>query len=468
MPPALRLSLCMIVRDEAAHIRECLRSIRPLVSEMIVVDTGSTDGTDALARAEGAQVFSIAWPGSFADARNASLDRATGEWVLVLDADERIAPADFPRVRALIESGSDEAHQLIQRTYSDDSELIGWRPCAPDLPEARGFTGHFDSAIVRLLRRDPAIRFEGAIHELVEESMRRTGRPFRLVDIVIHHYKEEKTQREKRLKSRLYVELSQAKCRERPDDPQAAFELGMAHFEREEYADAAAAFARAAALAPDRAELWAARGVALLRAGRFGEAAEVYAAAVGAFPGHPDLLAGRGVALLQSDTDGRLLEQAERALADAVERDPNHFLAVLNRGVVCMDRGKLTEALRWFARAKEINPRDETPWMNMGLILHATGKYEEALAELRAAWERRPSRWGTALGLGVTLMELARFAEAEQWLLRARDLPGAKPTVVAQLASLRWRQGRHAEARRLAREAAERDPEYSSLVEQMR
>ena len=82
------LSLSMIVRDEAAQIEACLQSVQGFVDEMVVLDTGSTDNTIALAEAMGARVETMVWPGDFAPARNQALSTLQGNWVLVLDADE--------------------------------------------------------------------------------------------------------------------------------------------------------------------------------------------------------------------------------------------------------------------------------------------------------------------------------------------------------------------------------------------
>ena len=83
-----RLSLCMIVRNEEKRLPRCLASAMPWAGETIVVDTGSTDGTIALAERAGARVLHFAWRDDFAAARNHALAAATREWVLVLDADE--------------------------------------------------------------------------------------------------------------------------------------------------------------------------------------------------------------------------------------------------------------------------------------------------------------------------------------------------------------------------------------------
>src|SRR5262245_11843004 len=99
MPP--RVSLCMIVKDEAAHLPACLATVADLVDEVVVVDTGSADATRQLARAWGARVHDFPWCDDFAAARNESLRHATGEWIFWLDADDRVDEANRARLRAL-------------------------------------------------------------------------------------------------------------------------------------------------------------------------------------------------------------------------------------------------------------------------------------------------------------------------------------------------------------------------------
>ncbi|MEA2180039.1 MAG: hypothetical protein QOG77_3336, partial [Solirubrobacteraceae bacterium] len=84
----LTLSLCMIVKDEEEMLPRCLEAAAPAVDEIIVVDTGSSDRTVEIAKSFGANVIEFEWTGSFADARNVSLEAATGDWLMYLDADE--------------------------------------------------------------------------------------------------------------------------------------------------------------------------------------------------------------------------------------------------------------------------------------------------------------------------------------------------------------------------------------------
>ena len=96
------LSFSMIVRNEEARLAGCLASVRDLADEMVVVDTGSTDATIAVAEAAGARVEQVEWPGDFAPARNTALTFLNGDWVLVLDADEQLRPEVIPSLKALM------------------------------------------------------------------------------------------------------------------------------------------------------------------------------------------------------------------------------------------------------------------------------------------------------------------------------------------------------------------------------
>jgi len=99
----MKLSVILIVRDEAHCLERCLRSVGAIADEIVVLDSGSTDGTVQIARSFGAQVESTDWPGYGAQ-KNRALDRARGEWVLSIDADEHATPELAASIRAAVES----------------------------------------------------------------------------------------------------------------------------------------------------------------------------------------------------------------------------------------------------------------------------------------------------------------------------------------------------------------------------
>src|SRR4051812_21252890 len=114
------LSLCMIVKNEAAHLDRCLDSIRPLVDEIVIADTGSTDATLDIARRRADRVVAFPWCDDFSAARNFVIDHAHGDWILSLDADETIAVRDHARIRVAIECPSLDAVESIHRHYLID------------------------------------------------------------------------------------------------------------------------------------------------------------------------------------------------------------------------------------------------------------------------------------------------------------------------------------------------------------
>ncbi|WCO65975.1 glycosyltransferase [Iamia majanohamensis] len=144
------LSAVMIVRDEASRLERCLRSLQPVVDEVVVVDTGSTDETVSIAEAHGCVVGHFPWIDDFAAARNHSLDLARGEWVLMVDADEVVAPGARP-----------VTEQLLGRPSTDLALAVLWRP-APGLEPMRE---------VRMWRNRPDVRFRGFIHENVMDDL---------------------------------------------------------------------------------------------------------------------------------------------------------------------------------------------------------------------------------------------------------------------------------------------------------
>ncbi len=96
------LSVCMIVKNEEEQIARCLASLKPVAGEIIIADTGSTDRTIDICRAFGAQVHDFTWTNDFSEARNFSMSKATGQWVLIHDADEVISPRDYGKLRAIL------------------------------------------------------------------------------------------------------------------------------------------------------------------------------------------------------------------------------------------------------------------------------------------------------------------------------------------------------------------------------
>jgi len=143
------ISLCMIVKNEEDFLSQCLQSVKEVVDEIVLVDTGSSDATLESAHSFKAKVFQHEWKEDFSDARNVSLKHATSDWILFLDADEIL---DQKSAQMLLE--------ILQRT-----EHFGFFFCIYSV-KANGFVSgrHYT---VRLFRNQEGVRFVGKIHEQI-------------------------------------------------------------------------------------------------------------------------------------------------------------------------------------------------------------------------------------------------------------------------------------------------------------
>lgn len=174
-----RVSATLIVRNESEFIGDCLRSLHRNVDEIVVVDTGSQDDTVAIAKQFGAKLCEFEWCDDFSAARNYALNQATGDWILYIDADERLEIPDPSSYSRLLADSTKVAWNLRLHPR------VGWTPYAE----------------LRLFRNDPRIRFEGVIHERIHPGVETVAREDRLsigtCDLKLYHLGYEADQRPK-------------------------------------------------------------------------------------------------------------------------------------------------------------------------------------------------------------------------------------------------------------------------------
>jgi choline kinase/GT2 family glycosyltransferase/predicted Zn-dependent protease len=229
------VSLCMIVKNEEKYLAKCLKSAKPIVDEMIVVDTGSTDRTKDIAKAFGAKVYDFKWTNDFSEARNFSLSKASGGWIFVLDGDEVVSPQDYQLFRHTVEKKHKHktAYEIITRNYINNAHVVGWRPNDGKYAEETA-TGWKPSVKVRLFPNDKGIRFDNPVHELVEESLKKLNISTKLLDVVIHHYG--KLSKDKLVeKGKDYYSLGEKKREGDELDGKALYELAVQAVELEQY-----------------------------------------------------------------------------------------------------------------------------------------------------------------------------------------------------------------------------------------
>jgi glycosyltransferase involved in cell wall biosynthesis len=144
-----QLSLAMIVKNEARCLARCLQSIRSMVDEIVIVDTGSTDNTVEIVKKFGAKILHFDWVNDFSAARNFALDQATGDWILVLDADEHASEALGKEIR-----------EFVQK--QEAKHAVGRLKIVSDF-RRNGNTLRSQSFVSRLFPR--GAHFQGRIHE---------------------------------------------------------------------------------------------------------------------------------------------------------------------------------------------------------------------------------------------------------------------------------------------------------------
>ncbi len=202
----MSLSLCMIVRDEETNLRDCLLPLRQVCDELIVVDTGSRDRTPRLAKEMGAKVFYFPWRDDFSAARNASLNYAQGDWILWMDADDRIDPKEGRRIRELAGPGGRNAFSFRVINQGTGEEFYQ----------------------LRLFPKLPGVKFEGAIHEQVEGTLRSLGVGVERQEIIIHHlgYMLGERKRKKDLRD---LKILKKWLAENQDDFYSRFQLALTY-----------------------------------------------------------------------------------------------------------------------------------------------------------------------------------------------------------------------------------------------
>ncbi|MCK9210230.1 MAG: glycosyltransferase [Ignavibacteriaceae bacterium] len=164
------ITLSMIVKNEEKYLAACLESVKDVVDEIVLVDTGSTDRTIEIAKKYSAKIFHFEWSNDFAAARNFALEHSSCDWILYLDADECLSKKSVHEIKRLTRNKKREAYKCIINNIDE----INFRPSV--------------MTYVRLFPNDRDIRFEGKVHEQIETSLRKNNFTIKNSAIEIDHY----------------------------------------------------------------------------------------------------------------------------------------------------------------------------------------------------------------------------------------------------------------------------------------
>ncbi|HEX4521682.1 MAG TPA: glycosyltransferase [Gaiellaceae bacterium] len=418
----LTLSLVMIVKNEEEMLPGCLAAVHDAVDEIVIVDTGSTDRTVEIAESFGAKVVDFPWNGSFSDARNCSLEHATGDWVVYLDADEHLVPEDAPLLRQLTGKTWREAFYLVETNYTggDDSGSS---------------VAHL---AMRMFKRKPDYRFEGRIHEQKTQAMP-TYLPerFETTEIRLRHFGYLKSRISAKEKSRRNIELLEAEALELPG-PFVDFNLGSEYMALGEFATARGYLDRAWDLLR-REEGWSGKGYA-------------------------PMLVARVAQVRREDGD---TTSARVAIDEGLARFPDHTELVLQAGLCARDDGNLDEAARLAERCAALGepPTRYSATVGCGSFLaecllaqirELQRRPLEAEALYRGALQSHPEYVAPVLALASSM--LARGAEPTE--VRAA-VPANGPSSRLLLATALYEAGHSAEAEADFRAVLDHQPDHA-------
>lgn len=214
------LSLCIITKDEEKNIARCINSVKDVVDEIVVVDTGSKDKTVEIAESLGARVIHTKWEDDFSKARNTAIENAKSDWILFLDADEVVKREDVGKIRPLLEDDTVEAYMFKFVNYGGDSVSSGRTQI------------HYN---FKLFRNNGKLRYVYPIHENLKNVVDNRALIYKESGITILHYGYLKETRIEKNKTQRYINMLSKYLLTHPNDLFQHLNLGVEYFNAKEY-----------------------------------------------------------------------------------------------------------------------------------------------------------------------------------------------------------------------------------------
>jgi tetratricopeptide (TPR) repeat protein len=456
----LTLSLCMIVKNEEEMLPGCLEPLRGVVDEMIVVDTGSTDRTVEIAESFGARVVHFPWNGSFSDARNASIEAASGDWLMYLDADEHMEATDARMLRGLLGRTWREGFYLVETNYTGGSE-------------AGSAVTHM---ALRIWRNRSQYRFSGRIHEQKTHTMP-TYLPerFETTRIRVRHYGYLNQRIASKDKSRRNIELLEQEARE-ARTPFTDYNLGSEYLVVRESAEARTHLDRAwEALREQGVGSVGYAPLLISRVARARREVGDHAAAItavdeglAAFPDHTDLVLEAAVsARSRGDLAGaaalaeRCLEMGDAPAEYAATMGSGTFLALAFLAEIRAQQGDRAASEELYRRCLREHPDYVAPVLPLLEALIARGVEPAEIDQLV------PPKVSARVLAGSAYIEAGRPHEAERWFRDALEAQPSNSAARVGLSEALLADRRYAEAAEVAAGEPAESPVAARAAETM-
>ncbi len=381
-PISIKLSACLIVKNEEQRLPKCLESLKAIADEIIVVDTGSSDRTVMIAKKYQARVFHFKWCDDFSQARNYAIAKAKGKWILVIDADE-----------VLEQNAIATLQEVMQR---DDCLAVNLLRSEIEAKQAPY------SLVLRLFRNHPALTFAGLYHESIDQSVvslqaQETNWQVLNIEVpVLLHYGYTDSEIQLKHKYEFSKQLMHKHLEAFPDDSYMLNKLGALYISSPQDRDRHL-------------------GIELLQ---------------------------KGLALLDDADQQNLIrcelnyhlglayhqnadwELAKTAYEQVIALDvPNlvKLSAYLNLGNIYQELNS-KEAIAYFEKVTQIAPNFAQGHFNYGISLKTSGRFTDAIAAYQKAIALEPNYADAHQNLGVVLMKVGYFPEAIDSFTRAIQL----------------------------------------------
>ncbi len=363
------ISLCMVMRGEEEETKDFFKMIVPWVDEVVIVDTGERCDRINVAKNFKGKVFYHPWEEDFSTARNISLQYATCEWILVLNANEYISKEGFSLLSALIKNQDFEGFRFIQRNYCDNPSLSGWVPCTDGEKQAWNCCGWIPSYPVKMFRNHEDIFFEGIIKESVDRSIYRKGEKVGKANILVHHFDCFLTPAKRVAREKHLLELGKKQLALTPNDPGVYYDLALRYARLNEFEQAIIVFKELMCLVPDNYNAYNDLGNVYFGKEEYQTARDLYQKSLSLeprfFQAHYNLA---NLHLLAGD-----LDSSWGAYHRALTIYPECAQIFNNLGIICEKRGKDEDAMRKCKYAVSFNPFLPQAYNNLGVLYKKKG-----------------------------------------------------------------------------------------------
>jgi glycosyltransferase involved in cell wall biosynthesis len=372
-----KLSLCIIVKNEEENLPRCLNSVKNIVDEIILLDTGSSDNTIKIAQEYNAKIHHFKWNNDFSDARNESLKYATGEWIIILDADEELNPNIIQSLAETLQTSEVKNTLVIN--------LLRYEVGANQSPY---------SLVSRLFRNHPKIKFNRPYHSLIDDSVTEIltkENHWQIINFpipAIFHYGYQTENIKKLDKFSRAKKTLETYLQKFPKDPYTCNKLGALYLQEGNLKKALKLLKNG--IDSHKAdpitlyELYYHLGNAYTKNNEIDKAIKTYQNAlrqpileplkIGAYNNLGGVLKNIGA-----------LNYAQQAYENMIHIAPDLAMGYYNLGMVLKDQRKYRESIQSYEQAIKLNPHNGYYYQNLGVVFLKTARIHEALEMFQKA-----------------------------------------------------------------------------------